>query len=174
MNKNIPNAISICRIIFSIPMFFIETMSVPFIVLYIVAFATDLVDGNLARLTHTCSDLGKKLDSIGDFTFFLVFLFRIVPWMAIEPWEMVWFILIVASRLGFFLWVKLKKCKFMPSHSIASKITGTVIFVLPFFYLWLGPICLPPALALASLSIFSDFNNARKLIREQCPPKALS
>lgn len=169
MNKNIPNAISVCRIILCIPLFLLDTMSVPFIVIYVVAFATDILDGNLARLTNTCSDLGKNLDSIADAVYFLVFMFKIIPWMNFPNWALIWFFAILFARLAIFLFVKYKSCRFIPSHSVVNKITAMMIFAVPFIYLLVGWIIIPIGLALASLTVISDFRNGKKLLNEQLP-----
>ena len=65
--KALANRITICRILCSIALLFFPAFSPAFYVLYITAGISDMVDGWVARRTHTTSELGAKLDTIADF-----------------------------------------------------------------------------------------------------------
>jgi CDP-diacylglycerol---glycerol-3-phosphate 3-phosphatidyltransferase len=64
--KAIPNCISVSRIIFSLVLLFVKPLSVVFYVIYIICGFTDIVDGFIARKTGTTSNLGVRIDSMGD------------------------------------------------------------------------------------------------------------
>ena len=76
--RYIPNILSISRIPFSIALPFLVTRVVPgefkgwmiaFLVCYLIAGIVDVLDGLLARRFHWESELGAKMDSIGDGVF---------------------------------------------------------------------------------------------------------
>lgn len=66
------NIITVCRIILSIILIFLTPNSSPFYMVYILCGFTDMLDGFVARKTHSESDIGAKLDSIADITFVAV------------------------------------------------------------------------------------------------------
>lgn len=141
MNKNIPNAISVSRMVLCVILLFLPTMDPLFMVLYIVTFATDILDGNLARLTHTTSELGKKLDSIGDLLFFVVMVLKILPWIfeQMEVWQC-WatigcMVVVLSARLISAIRCKRLTGAFTPIHSIPNKIVAFLVFFLPFMFL---------------------------------------
>ena len=146
MNKNIPNAISLfrailCVVMIVLPTDIMETMGTTFIILYIVAFVTDIIDGNLARLTNTTSELGTKLDSFADLLFFILMVVKIVPWVfeQMEIW-VCWALIIclavvLIARLLSSLNCRHKTGSFTPIHSIPNKIVSFLVFFFPFLFL---------------------------------------
>ncbi|MCL2106665.1 MAG: CDP-alcohol phosphatidyltransferase family protein [Oscillospiraceae bacterium] len=72
MKQHIPNILSAGRILLS-PLLLIPAVvyrPAIYLPLYIIIFSTDILDGKIARRLHLESELGAKLDSIGDFLFF--------------------------------------------------------------------------------------------------------
>ena len=69
---NLPNKISICRILLiPIVMFFYLADFLPFgkviaLAIYVIAASTDFVDGMIARRTNQVTSLGKFLDESAD------------------------------------------------------------------------------------------------------------
>ena len=54
------NFVTVLRIILSIAMLFCPAFSPAFYVLYLLAGFTDMIDGAIARKTHTESDFGSR------------------------------------------------------------------------------------------------------------------
>ena len=77
--KNLANDITIIRILYSIALLFFPAFSVAFYVLYSTAGVSDILDGWVARRTHTASELGAKLDTIADIVFVVVCLVKLLP-----------------------------------------------------------------------------------------------
>lgn len=83
-NVNIPNALSISRIIF-LPLlyyFALNWLKLEFLISYIFIGITDALDGFLARLLNQVTKLGKILDTVADIFFYfstLFFLYYFYP-----------------------------------------------------------------------------------------------
>ena len=125
------NIITILRILCSIAILFCPVFSVAFYSLYITAGLTDMIDGWVARKTHTTSALGTKLDTIADIIFVIVCLFKLLPVMDIPTWLYVWigiiaFIKIINIVSGYVI-----QKQFVAIHSVMNKVTGLLLFVLP-------------------------------------------
>ena len=80
------NIITILRILCSIALLFCPVFSLVFYALYITAGVSDMLDGWVARRTHTTSELGAKLDTIADVVFVIVCLVRLLPVLDIPTW----------------------------------------------------------------------------------------
>ena len=96
------NAISVGRIILSIALLFVPTLSPAFYVFYILAGLTDMIDGAAARKTYTASEFGAKLDTAADFVFVIICLIKFIPFIEIPAWLYVWIAIIalIALSLG--------------------------------------------------------------------------
>lgn len=137
MIKYLANSITISRILASFALFFTEPFSAIFNILYVYCGITDMIDGTIARKTHTESTVGQILDSIADLIFVAIGLGKILPILSIPWWLWVWMTNIVVIKginlvLGY---VYQHKTVFL--HTIANKITGGLLFLtplmLPFF-----------------------------------------
>ena len=66
--KNVPNILSVIRLLL-VPFFvylFLNDFVVPAVIVFIIAGATDVVDGYIARTFNCTSTLGKILDPLAD------------------------------------------------------------------------------------------------------------
>ena len=127
----IANAITCCRILISLLMFLFPVFSPGFHVCYLIAGISDMIDGTIARKLGTSSKFGEKLDTVADFVFTAIALFKLLPVMKISMAIWIWIGLIAVTKLiniisGFVL-----QKQFLTVHSLANKITGAVLFVLP-------------------------------------------
>ena len=77
--KNVANILSGSRIASSFLLLFFQSMSVPFLILYACCGFTDILDGAIARKTHTESKLGATLDSIADLVMIVVVSVKLIP-----------------------------------------------------------------------------------------------
>ena len=71
------NILTNIRILCSIALLFCPVFSVVFYALYVIAGLTDIVDGWVARKTHTVSEFGAKLDTIADIVFVIASLVKL-------------------------------------------------------------------------------------------------
>jgi len=138
VNKNIPNIISASRIVLCAVLFFLEPMGTPFLILYAVAFLTDIIDGNLARMTNTTSDLGRQLDSIADVAFLLVFLFMVLPYTDPSVLFCILSACVAVIRIFPAVFIHAITGRFQTFHSVWAKVTAFMVFATPYLYLLIG------------------------------------
>lgn len=132
MKKHIANIVTSCRIIFSILMLFFPTFSPWFYVMYILCGLTDMVDGTIARKTNTVSTFGARLDTIADFIFVSAALIKLLPVMNIPSWLWIWILIIAVIKIINIISGFVCNKKFISEHTIMNKITGLLLFLLPF------------------------------------------
>lgn len=135
--KNIANILSGSRIIISFLLLFFQAMSVPFLILYACCGVTDMLDGAIARKTHTESKLGATLDSIADFIMIVVVSVKLIPviFWQIPAWCFVMIAVIALIRILSYLIGIAKFHCFASLHTISNKSTGVVLFLFPFYML---------------------------------------
>ena len=154
---NLPNCITILRILGTLGLIFLPPMSIWFFVLYAFAGFTDVLDGYIARRTHTTSEIGAKLDSIADLLFYSVMLLKIFPILLEKLPLSMWITIaaIVVLRLAAYGVAALKYHRFASLHTWMNKATGAIVFGIPYMiglpvaipYCWTG--CLIAGLASA-------------------------
>ena len=125
------NAITALRILFSIGLFFCPLPSTAFYVLYLGAGFTDMIDGTVARLTHTESEFGSKLDTIADVVFVGVCLVKLLPILHLPSRLYTWIALIAAIKVMNALLGYITQKQFTDVHSLMNKVTGGLLFILP-------------------------------------------
>ena len=110
---------------------FCPVFSPAFYVLYIAAGLSDMLDGFAARKTDTVSKLGAKLDTIADFVFVVVCLFKLLPVLSIPAWLYGWIgIIALIKAVNIVSGFAVQK-RFAAVHSVMNKATGTLLFLLP-------------------------------------------
>ena len=121
----IANFITGSRIIFSLAMLTFPVFSVGFYFCYMLAGFTDMIDGTIARKLGTESIFGRNFDTIADIVFVASAAYKLprVIWLWIS---IIALIKIINIILGF-----VKKKKITAVHSLANKVTGAVLFLLP-------------------------------------------
>lgn len=132
--KRFVNGLTISRIIGSIVMCFLDVLSIPFYIIYIYSGLTDFLDGFLARKYNVVSKLGSNLDSIADLTFYTVMMIKIWPYLckhlSLVTWIIIWSVLSI--RLFIYIFVNFKYRCLISTHHYLNKITGAMMFLLPF------------------------------------------
>lgn len=98
IKKQIPNILTTLQIVCSLGMIFCESLSLKFIILYIIAGITDMIDGFAARKLNAESFFGERYDSKADVLFIGICLFKILPVLNLKIWHIVWVILIAVIK----------------------------------------------------------------------------
>lgn len=109
------NSITGLRIICSILLLFCPALSQSFYALYIVAGFTDMIDGTVA-----------------DFIFIVVCLIKLIPVLNIATWIYIWVVIIALVKVGSVISGYVMQKKFVAAHTVMNKVTGGLLFVLPF------------------------------------------
>ncbi|MBO7637845.1 MAG: CDP-alcohol phosphatidyltransferase family protein [Treponema sp.] len=125
------NIITSVRIAVSVVLLFCPVFSPAFIMLYIVAGASDMIDGAVARKTGTVSKLGSKLDTIADIVFVLACLIKILPVLDLPFWLHIWIFIIAFIKLVNLAIGYIRLREFASVHSMINKMTGGLLFLFP-------------------------------------------
>ena len=92
-----------------------------------------MADGFIARRTNTESKMGERLDSAADFLFLAVCFIKIIPCLSLSLWIWVWVGIIFAVRVVNIVIGFIRHGKAVAMHTILNKITGLLLFLIPFF-----------------------------------------
>lgn len=125
------NLITGVRILCSIALLFCQPFSPPFIVLYLIAGITDMTDGAVARKTGTTSEFGAKLDTVADFVFVAVCLWKLLPDLAVPLWLWIWIVLIALIKMINTISGYVIQKRYVALHTVLNKVTGVLLFLLP-------------------------------------------
>ena len=125
------NSITLIRILCSIAILFCPVFSVAFYALYIAAGLSDMMDGWVARRTHTASAFGAKLDTVADVIFVIVCLIKLLPIMDIPVWLYVWIGIVAVIKVINIVSGYVVQKQFVAIHSVMNKVTGILLFILP-------------------------------------------
>lgn len=150
MKKHIPNILTTLRIGCSLGIIFCKSLSPAFIILYIIAGVTDMLDGFAARKLNAVSPFGEKYDSIADVLFIGVCLFKILPVLNLKIWQIVWIIVIAIIKLSNLLFSYFYHRKKLFLHTTANRVTGFLLFLSPLFLIWVKDAYIIPILCAAA------------------------
>jgi len=139
--KNIPNILSISRILVSGLLFFLMNEPALFTALYLYCGISDVADGYLARKFNVESSLGAKLDSLGDFIMYSLIVVVFLMKTKILQNDIIVGLLIFIFLLKFFnfLLIKVKFKQWGMLHTIGDKCSGIIVYlILPVYILFPG------------------------------------
>lgn len=131
MKQQIANLITLCRIFGSIGLLFCPVFSVCFYGLYLFCGLTDMVDGTIARKTGAVTEFGARLDTAADFLFATVSFGKLLPVIRIPDHIWIWAAVIAGIKLINLVRGFLDKKQMPALHTIANKVTGVCLFLLP-------------------------------------------
>ena len=162
------NSITIIRILCSVALLFCPVFSPAFYALYLTAGVSDMVDGWVARRTHTASELGAKLDTMADIVFVIVCLVKLLPMLDIPVWIYIWIGVIALIKIINIISGFVVQKRFVTVHSKMNKVAGLLLFVfplsIPFFDLKFtaGAVCIFATFAAIQEGHFIRTNKAIK------------
>ena len=132
--KNIPNIITILRILLSVILFFLKPFSTLFWIVYSACGASDILDGYIARKTNSESNFGAILDTISDIVFIVAAVFILLPKVLITKGILIWIALIFFIRAISIFTAYIKYHDFVILHTYSNKLTGFLLFSFPYSY----------------------------------------
>ena len=127
--KQIPDLLSMSRIVLCLPLLMVDAMTMPFWVIYVTAGTTDMLDGFLARRWGVESKFGARLDSMADFVFVLVVGYKFFPLLKLPDtlWMMIGLIALIKGANAISSYMVKRRIEFL--HTRANKLTGFLLFV---------------------------------------------
>ena len=160
------NILTLSRFPLSLALLFAPVFSVFFYIVYTVCGLTDMADGVAARMTDTVSERGAKLDSVADLVFVAVCLVKILPALSISIWLWICIGIIAAVKLinlisGF---ICCGKPIFL--HTKANKLTGLLLFLLPFALIFADPAA--AAIPVCAVALFAAVQEGHYIRRGRC------
>lgn len=131
---NMADSITLLRMVGSVCLLFPLPLSPAFFALYTFTGLTDVLDGWIARRKGLVGDFGAKLDSIADLLFYTVMLVRLLPLLLAALPTQIWYAVagIVLLRLTAYVTAAIKYRCFASLHTWLNKLTGGVVFLLPY------------------------------------------
>jgi CDP-diacylglycerol--glycerol-3-phosphate 3-phosphatidyltransferase len=132
------NLITCFRILASAALLLCQPLSSAFFVLYIAAGISDMVDGPVARRTGAAGDFGAKLDTVADFFFLAVCLYKLLPVLNVPVWLRVWIALIALIKAVNIVFGFVVQKRFVALHTFMNKAAGTMLFLLPLTFPYIG------------------------------------
>ena len=127
------------RIIGSIVLFFFDAASFPFYITYLLCGFSDIIDGTIARKTNAAGNFGSKFDTVSDFVFMAVCAFKLLPMMNVPTPLWIWVTIIAIIKVTNIIWGFVCRKKLVDSHTVLNKITGALLFLLPFTLQFIEP-----------------------------------
>lgn len=138
--RYIPNGITMFRLLGAGCLVWTVPFSSDFYGIYTFCGITDVLDGLTARALHAESELGAKLDSIGDLLFYGTAAILLLPFLTANLpmliWQGVW--LILAIRLFSYGLAAFRYHRFASLHTWANKLTGAAVFSFPYLIQWIS------------------------------------
>ena len=125
------NLITGIRVLASVGLLFCPALSPYFFALYLLAGLTDMIDGPVARKTHTATAFGAKLDTAADILFAAVCLVKLLPVLNIPLWMFIWIGLIALIKIMNIVSGFVIRKRFVSVHTPMNKATGALLFLLP-------------------------------------------
>lgn len=130
------NLLTLARIPLALGLLFTAPLSPVFFLLYTLAGITDMLDGPIARRTHTASRSGAWLDSLADVVFLISVLYRLLPVLSLPGWTIRALVAIAVLRCTAWLVGFLKYRRFTALHTLSNKLTGAALFCAPYLLPW--------------------------------------
>ena len=132
--KYIPNILTALRMLGALLLLLTKPLTLPFYLLHGFCGLTDALDGAFARALHASSRLGAQLDSIADLMFYSVMMGKLMPVLWARMPASVWWIVgaAVVIRLCAYGVAAVKEHRFSALHTLPNKLTGLLVFLIPF------------------------------------------
>ena len=165
MAKHIANILTGYRILGSLLLLLFPAFSLPFCILYLFCGFSDMIDGTVARKTNSTSQFGSQLDTIANFIFVVVSLFKLLPAIHIPQWLWIWGGMIAIIKISNIIWGFVSKKRFIALHTIMNKVTWLLLFLLPLTISFVEPKY--TAIIVCSVATFSAIQEAIWVITDR-------
>lgn len=147
------NLLTSLRVLLSAALLFTPVRSGIAAALYLLCGLSDMLDGFIARKTHTESDFGARLDSVADLLFLAVCFARLLSAVRLPAWLWAWIALIALLRLTAAAISLARTRRVALPHTVPDKLAGFLLFLLPLSLPWIPlsfaafAVCIPATFA---------------------------
>jgi CDP-diacylglycerol--glycerol-3-phosphate 3-phosphatidyltransferase len=155
--KQLPNCITVLRMLCAVPLLIIKPFSTVFFILYVLCGISDVLDGYTARKMKTVSRTGQILDSTADVIFFVIVAIVYVRTLRPSRFFIIWLIAICLLRTASLVAGLLRFREFVFLHTYANKAAGFTLFCFPFLYIVSPAAAFITVCGIASLSAAEEF-----------------
>lgn len=134
LKKNLANMITSVRIMGTLLFLFLAVPSTAFYAVYAISGISDALDGFVARKMKIQSRFGSALDSFADLFFYTAMMLKVLPVLFRVLPGFVWYVLavILLLRVTDYVYTARKFGRFAAMHTILNKLTGGMMFLIPF------------------------------------------
>jgi len=155
--KNLPNMLSFMRLVLAIPLMLLTPFELPFMIVYVIAGVSDMIDGPLARKLNATSQFGATLDASADILLILIVLFRILPLISFSSWIIIWIVIAIIMKVLSSVIGYIRHKRFILLHTYLNKFFVVMLFLFPIFYVFIETdLLLTSLLAIATLAFSED------------------
>ena len=133
------NIITGLRIIGSVVLLFFDASSFSFYITYLLCGFSDMIDGATARKTNAVSRFGSKLDTVADTVLMVVCAVKLLPMVNLPVLLWIWIGTIAMMKATNIILEFIRRKELMAYHTVLNKLTGMMLFVLPFTLQWIEP-----------------------------------
>lgn len=132
MKESLPNMISASRGVAALAMLLFPVYSPGFWTLYCWGGISDMIDGPIARKLNAESGFGARIDSLADLALVICSAIMILPSADLPAWVWLWAAAIGSAKVVCILIGSCLHRKLTIPHSLTNKLTGILLFCLPF------------------------------------------
>lgn len=154
--KHVPNILTLIRLAAIVPLLLLEPLRLPFMIIYVIAGLTDILDGPIARKFNSATPFGATLDGIADLLLVLVVLFRLFPIIEISTLTFIGIIIVVFMKLTGVAIGLIRHQTFILLHTYANKFFVFSLFLFPVFYSFMAADLVLSVLILIAMAAFSE------------------
>ncbi len=148
--KYAANIITICRIFLSLSLLLFLDNKAIFVSIYLICGISDVLDGMVARRTHTKSQAGARLDSVADMVMFGIITASFIVWIGPELKGLLPCIAAIALiRIAGLIIAAYKYRCFAMLHTWGNKASGILVFIAPVLYAMTGKISIIAVVCIA-------------------------
>lgn len=154
--KYIPNILTALRMLGAVLLLLTKPLTLLFYLLHGFCGLTDALDGAFARAMHASSRFGAQLDSIADLMFYSVMMGKLMPVLIERMPSSVWWIVgaAVLVRLCAYGVAAVKEHRFSALHTLLNKLTGLLVFLIP--WILALPAAVPLCHGVAAMALISS------------------
>lgn len=157
--RHLANMISLSRIFFSILLLFFIGNRPVFFAIYLYCGLSDVLDGFVARKTHTQSVAGARLDSLADFVMFGVIVAVLFIWAeeALKTFYPLLIAVLLVRSMNVVIALRKYRVFVIGLHTWGNKLTGFLAYLSPILFLaWQPEKAILPIFIVAILSALEE------------------